>query len=100
MQKRWWVYIITNHTDAVLYTGITNDLDRRVFEHKNGLIKNSFSKRYKLYKLVWFQEFNSPAEAIAAEKKVKGWTREKKIALIEQDNANRADLANQGGKNE
>ena len=81
-------YIITNYSNQVLYTGVTNNLTRRMFEHKNGLAQNSFTKRYKLYKLVWFQEFNSPLEAIAAEKKIKGWTRNKKLETIKRANPN------------
>ena len=86
MPKTFWIYIITNHSNSVLYTGITNDIARRVFEHKTGLIKNSFSKKYRLYKLLWAQEFNTALEAIAAEKKIKGWTRIKKLNLIKSLN--------------
>jgi len=57
-------------------------LERRIWEHKNHLFKNSFTDKYKIYKLLWYQEFNSPEEAITAEKKIKGWTRQKKINLI------------------
>jgi putative endonuclease len=71
---------------------VTNNLARRVFEHKNGLDKNSFTKRYKTYKLVWFQQFYSPEEAISAEKKIKGWTRNKKIELIKKDNPNLTEI--------
>lgn len=88
----WYVYIITNFANSVFYTGITNDLERRVYEHKQGFIKNSFSSRYRLYKLIWFEEFNSPAEAIQAEKKVKDFRREKKIALIKSLNPGIKDL--------
>ncbi|OGB63673.1 hypothetical protein A2X44_04905 [candidate division CPR3 bacterium GWF2_35_18] len=84
----WYVYIITNHTNSVLYTGITNDLERRIEEHTKGIIKSSFSKKYKLYKLIWMEEFNSPTEAIEVEKKIKGWKREKKISLIKTINPN------------
>jgi putative endonuclease len=86
MSKTFWVYIITNHTNTVLYTGVTNDLARRVFEHKTGLIRGSFSKKYRLYKLIWSQEFHTPLEAIAAEKKIKGWTRSKKLVLVQSIN--------------
>jgi len=77
-----FVYILTNFTNTVLYTGVTNNLERRIWEHKNHLFKNSFTDKYKIYKLLWYQEFNSPEEAITAEKKIKGWTRQKKINLI------------------
>jgi len=83
-----FVYIITNHINSVLYIGVTNNLERRIFEHKNGLFSGSFSKKYRLYKLIWCQEFNSPIEAIEAEKKIKGWKRDKKVALIKEMNPN------------
>jgi len=92
---KWYVYIITNHTNRVLYTGITNDLNRRIFEHKSGIICTSFSTKYKLYKLIWFEEFTSPRDAISSEKKIKGWTREKKLKLIRQLNPNFKDLYSQ-----
>ncbi len=92
MKRCWFVYIITNYRNTVLYIGITNDLEKRIWEHKNGLIETSFSKRYRLYKLIWFQEFNSPQEAIEIEKKVKGWRREKKLNLIRETNSNFQDL--------
>ena len=92
MSKSWFVYIITNYKNTVLYTGVTNDLIRRIWEHKTGIIKNSFSKKYRLYKLIWFEEFNTPQEAIEAEKKIKGWRREKKISLIKEKNPNFQDL--------
>ena len=84
MNKCWYVYIITNFTNSVLYTGITNDIERRIYEHKSGSSKSSFSKRYRLYKLIWFQEFDSPDAAIEAEKQIKSWRREKKLALIQE----------------
>ncbi len=93
MARNWYVYIITNYINSVFYTGITSDLNRRVFEHKNGLIKNSFSSRYRIYKLVWFEEFPSPGEAIEAEKRVKDYRREKKLNLILKLNPNFQDLS-------
>lgn len=86
MAKIYWVYIITNHTNTVLYTGITNDIVRRIFEHRTGMVKNSFSKKYRLYKLLWLEGFPTALEAIAAEKKIKGWTRVKKLNLIKASN--------------
>jgi putative endonuclease len=71
---------------------MTNDLERRLFEHQNHLNPNSFTAKYKLYKLIWFEEFNSPEEAIIAEKKIKGWKRDKKIELIKSKNENLIDL--------
>ena len=90
--KRWYVYIITNFTNSVFYTGVTNDLEKRIYEHKQGFIKSSFSSRYRLYKLIWFEEFTTPAEAIQAEKKVKDYKRERKVALIKRINPEFKDL--------
>lgn len=92
MNKNWYTYIITNYKNKVLYTGVTNNLERRISEHKNGLTGNSFSKKYRLYKLIWFEEFNTPQEAIGAEKKIKGWKRIKKLNLIKENNPNFCDL--------
>lgn len=86
MSKYYFVYILTNYKNNVFYVGITNDLERRTFEHKNHLNPDSFTAKYKLYKLVWFEEFNNPDEAIIVEKKIKGWKRAKKIELIESKN--------------
>lgn len=92
MNKNYFVYIITNYTNTVLYTGITNNLQKRVEAHKSGLVDFSFTKKYHIYKLVWFDEFNTPEEAILIEKRIKGWKREKKINLIKQKNLNFNDL--------
>ena len=71
---------------------MTDNLKERIYQHKTGIIKNSFSKRYKLYKLVWFQEFKNPEETIIIEKRVKDMRREKKLKLIESKNPNLKDL--------
>ena len=92
MNKYYFVYIITNYKNSVFYTGITNNLEKRIYEHKKGIFNNSFTKKYHLYKLVWFEKFNSPTEAIATEKKIKGWTRNKKINLIKNKNPKFIDL--------
>jgi len=81
-----FTYIITNHINSVFYTGVTNNLERRIQEHRLGIFNNSFSKKYRLYKLIWFQEFNNPLEAITAEKKIKGWKRNRKIEMIKEIN--------------
>ena len=91
-EKRWYVYIITNYTNTVLYIGVTNNLVRRINEHRQG-IGSKFAKRYNLYKLIWFEEFASPVEAITAEKRLKGWRREKKVRLIEKNNPHWQDLS-------
>lgn len=87
-----YTYIITNHVNSVFYIGVTNNLERRISEHKTETFNNSFSKRYRLYKLIWFQEFNNPLEAITAEKKIKGWKRNRKIELIKEINPKYNDL--------
>lgn len=92
MTKRWFIYIITNFTNSVFYTGVTNNLEKRIYEHKKGFVKNSFSSRYRLYKLLWFEEFATPTEAIEAEKKVKDYRREKKLNLIKTINPDLKDL--------
>jgi putative endonuclease len=90
--KIYSAYILTNHTNSVLYTGVTNDLKKRVYEHKQGENTNSFTKKYRCYKLVWFEYFKDVNDAIAAEKKIKGWTRDKKITLIKSLNPTFKDL--------
>ena len=89
--KNYYVYITTNKRNTVLYTGITNNLEKRIFEHKNKLIKG-FTSKYNVAKLVYYEIFNSPKEAIVAEKKIKGWTRQKKIDLIRSMNKKFEDL--------
>ena len=90
--KQYYVYIMTNHTGTVLYTGVTNDLARRLHEHKTGTSDISFAKRYKLYKLIWFEAFDSITDAIENEKRIKGWKRERKIGLIKKSNPKMLDL--------
>jgi len=90
--NNYFVYLITNHTDSVLYVGVTNNLERRIFEHKNGINVSSFSKKYRLYKLLWFEVFNNIDEAIQIEKRVKAWRREKKVELIKTVNPTFMDL--------
>lgn len=82
----YYVYILTNARNNVLYTGVTNSIERRVFEHKQGGITNSFTAKYNVNKLVYFEETSSVNDAIAREKQIKGWIRKKKIALIEGNN--------------
>ena len=86
MGKQFYVYIATNKGNSVLYTGVTNNIARRMFEHKNKLAKG-FTEKYNVNKLIFYEVFNNPQEAIEAEKKIKGWSRIKKLALIEKDNS-------------
>jgi putative endonuclease len=89
--KQYYVYIMTNRSKT-LYTGVTNDLMRRVYEHKNKMVEG-FTKKYKITKLVYFEETNDVQSAIAREKQIKGWLRSKKIALIESVNPEWKDLS-------
>lgn len=82
---------MTNWNNKVLYTGVTNHLMFRAYQHKSKLIEG-FTKKYNVNKLVYFQEFYDIKEAIAGEKKIKGWTRIKKIKLIESMNPTWKDL--------
>ena len=93
---RYYVYILTNRTNNVLYTGVTNDLERRCKEHKNNLIKG-FTGRYNIHKLVYFEVHDYIDAAIAREKQIKGLLRIKKICLIEAFNDGWEDL-NPDGK--
>ena len=83
--NHYYVYIITNWYNKVLYIGVTNNIARRIYEHKNKLI-DGFTKKYDVYKLVYLEEMNDVEAAIAREKQLKGWNREKKITLIESVN--------------
>lgn len=86
MQRRnYFIYIITNFTNTTLYIGITNNLDRRIFQHRQGLV-NGFSKKYHLTKLVYFEEYNDIQEALKREKQLKNWHRDWKINLIKENN--------------
>ena len=89
--KTYYVYIMTNKSQT-LYTGVTNDLKRRVYEHKTGQ-NPAFTARYNIDRLVHFEETNEVHSAIEREKQIKGWLREKKIDLIESSNPNWKDLS-------
>ena len=86
-----WAYIMSSHSRC-LYIGVTSDLSGRMFEHKNGVLEG-FTKKYKINQLVYHEFFNDIESAIAREKQLKGWTRAKKIALIEKMNPGWEDLA-------
>ena len=91
MDKQYFVYILTNQNNNVIYIGITNDLVRRISEHKNREI-NGFTKRYYLNKLVYYEEYNSAYEAISREKQLKNWHRDWKNNLVESVNKKWRDL--------
>src|SRR5690606_38310788 len=86
------VYIMTNEKNTVLYTGVTNNLERRVWEHKfeNG---SKFTSLYKCYKLVYYEDYASVNEAIAREKQIKAGSRSKKLELINSENSDWSDLS-------
>ena len=91
MTKQYYVYIMTNRSKT-LYTGVTNDLVRRVYEHKNKMVEG-FTKKYNIKRLVYFEETSDIQAAIAKEKQIKGWLMVKKIALIESKNPEWNDLS-------
>ncbi len=88
----YYVYILTNKSTKVLYTGVTNNIQRRIFEHKNNIIRD-FTSKYNVHKLVFIEEFSTSLEALAAEKKIKGWVRKKKNELISKANPEWNDLS-------
>lgn len=88
----YYIYILTNSTNNVLYIGVTNDIKRRWYEHCNELV-DGFTKKYHIHKLVYVEESNFIEDAIAREKQLKGWTRKKKNNLIESINPNWTDLS-------
>ena len=87
MKNTYYVYITVNKSNSVLYTGMTRNIQRRMYEHKNKSIKG-FTSKYNINKLVYLEEFFTPLEAILAEKRIKGWTRIKKMSLIKLNNPN------------
>jgi len=93
----YYVYILTNKTNTVLYVGVTNDLQRRTFEHKNKQTEG-FSKKYNLSKLIYFEATPNIDDAIAREKQLKGWRRKKKAELISENNPDWEDLYNKNFK--
>ncbi|MCX6746015.1 MAG: GIY-YIG nuclease family protein [Candidatus Parcubacteria bacterium] len=92
--KTYYVYIMMNKMRTVLYVGVTNDLVKRTYEHKNKVYKG-FTQRYNVNKLVYFEEYNDITQAIAREKQIKGWSRAKKLKLIESMNPYFKDLYEQ-----
>ena len=89
----YYVYILTNKNNTTLYIGVTNNLKRRIYEHKNKLV-DGFSKKYNLYKLIYFETTTDSYSAISREKQLKGWTRLKKLDLIKSQNPEFEDLYN------
>ena len=91
LTKAYYVYILTNFTNSVLYTGVTNNLVRRVYEHQNHLVKG-FTDKYNVTKLVYFEATDDIEGAIAREKQIKGGSRKKKTNLINSMNPKWNDL--------
>ena len=83
--KSYYVYILTNKFNTVLYVGITDNLNRRTTEHANAL-HQGFTKRYRAHKLVYYERYSNVLDAISREKQLKGWTRDKKRKLVEKRN--------------
>ena len=90
--KTFWVYILTNQTRSVLYVGMTNSLEVRLYQHRNGETK-SFTKRYHLNRLVYYEKFDSAGDAISREKQIKGWIRKRKDELVNTMNPKWNDLS-------
>ena len=88
----YYVYILTNKNNSVLYTGVTNDLIRRVYEHRQQFDKKSFTAKYNVTKLVFFQETSDVKAAIEREKQIKSWSRIKKFFLVREMNPTMEDL--------
>jgi putative endonuclease len=91
MSRQYYIYIMTNQRNRVLYTGVTNDLPRRAYEHRTGR-GGSFTSRYRVTKLVYYEIANDVNAAIAREKQIKAGPRQKKIDLIESTNPEWVDL--------
>ena len=88
----YYVYILSNNLNTLVYTGITRDLVRRVYEHKHNLIPDSFTAKYGIHKLVYFESTSDVKAAIEREKQIKGWNRKRKNKLVESKNPSWAEL--------
>ena len=91
-----YVYILANWNNKVIYAGVTNNLERRIYEHKNKIV-DGFTKKYNINKLVYFDSTIDIKAAIEREKQIKGWTRQKKNTLIEEANPKWEDLSGKWG---
>jgi putative endonuclease len=90
-ERSYWVYILASKIGGTLYIGVTNDLVRRVYEHKQGLVEG-FTRKYEVYRLVYFEQHSDIEAAIRREKRLKKWNRAWKIRLIEEANPKWVDL--------
>ena len=91
-ERRYYVYLLTNWNNRLIYVGVTNDITRRIYEHKNKLVEG-FTKTYNVDKLVYFEETNDVNSALAREKEIKKWRREKKNNLVLRMNPKWNDLS-------
>jgi putative endonuclease len=91
MPKTYWIYMLASALGGTLYIGITNDLVRRIYEHRMGLA-DGFTKKYGIHRLVYFEQYNDVEAAIQREKRLKKWNRAWKIRLIEESNPDWLDL--------
>ena len=89
--KTFYIYIMSNKRQTVFYTGVTNDLVRRTYEHKHHLVEG-FTNKYNIDQLLYFEQCNNPESAISREKQIKNYRRSKKLALIETMNVKHEDL--------
>lgn len=92
MDKTYYVYLLTNWNNQVMYVGVTNNLERRIYEHKNKLV-DGFTKKYNVEKLVYFETTSDVLAAIEREKQIKKWRREKKNQLVIEMNPEWKDLS-------
>jgi putative endonuclease len=97
MKKGGAVYILTNHRNTTLYTGVTSDIIKRLYQHRNGVYKYNFTSKYSVTKLVYYEVFLNIEDAIAREKQIKGGSRMKKENLILSTNPNWLDLSMEVG---
>ena len=93
VDRRYYVYVMANPRFTTLYIGVSNDLERRVYEHKQRIHAKSFTARYNLSNLVYFEDCVNVEDAISREKQMKSWSRARKVALIEGLNPEHRDLA-------
>jgi putative endonuclease len=89
--RQFWVYILTSSSGNAMYIGVTNNLENRVWEHRNGT-GSEFAKKYRITRLVYAKEYDNPGDAIAREKQLKGWRRERKNELVRTINPEFRDL--------
>ena len=90
--KYYYVYILTNWNDSVMYIGVTSNLERRLYQHRNNLV-DGFTKKYNVHKLVYYEHTNDIYSALEREKQLKGWSRAKKNALVASMNPTWIDLS-------